>query len=219
MELISEALNFVIQLKDYIGLNNFDYTIFLINILIITFIFLSYYDIKLMDIYKDKHILMIYSIIVVLELGLELAVGPIPVVTGLLSFFSIHIIFFIKDRKTFDSLNKNNNSNLELDDLHYRLKKIGKESNFNIIDILYIYDYITAYQRRKLLQTMISSDMDDMLNYLTERPVISQEELKEAKAIQNLIEFENRLVTKEEAVSYLIKQEEPNKNDNEKDGE
>jgi uncharacterized protein with ATP-grasp and redox domains len=113
----------------------------------------------------------------------------------------------------FDFLNKTSKSaskeekteeELELDDIHYKIKRLGKDSNFNIVDILYIYDYITEYQRRKLIQNLITENLDTMISYLLSQPIINDEELKEARAIQNLIEFENRLVTKDEAVSYLI---------------
>lgn len=214
MDIIKEIVEFLTSFKGSIhDMSLFDYKIFILNLLIVTIIFIVYYDIKLKYIYKDKHLLMTYAIIVILEFLLELIFGNILVLTPLFSFFAVHIVLFIKNKDIFDSLSnhakekRGNDPKGEMGDLYYKMRRLGKNEDFNIIDILYIYDYITEYQRKKIMQTLICESMETMVDYLLSQPTITQAELKEARAIKNLISFEHRIVTKDEAMVYLLNNE------------
>lgn len=214
MDVIKEIVEFLTSFKGSIhDISLFDYKIFILNLLIATIIFIIYYDIKLKDIYKNKSLLMTYAIIIILEFLLELIFGNILVLTPLFSFFAVHIVLFIKNKDIFDSLSnharerRGSDPKGEMGDLYYKMRRLGKNEDFNIIDILYIYDYITEYQRKKIMQTLICESMETMVDYLLSQPTITQAELKEARAIKNLISFEHRIVTKDEAMVYLLNNE------------
>lgn len=193
-----------------LDLKHFDISILMINFLIITIIFVIYYDLKPKEIIRDKKYLTLIMLMFLVDTILEFFVGNIPAICSIITFFLVNILFMLKDKelfKLFNSDKKNDTpSNTSGDDINFKIKKLGKNSpnELNILDILYVYDYITGYQRRKVMKEMIYDDVNDMAEFLTKRPSVTEEELKEARAILNLISINGKVVTREEAMLYLI---------------
>lgn len=78
----------------------------------------------------------------------------------------------------------------------------------NIIDILILYNYISPNHRKKLYEESIFMiDPDDEVRKLLQMTILTADELHEAYAIKNLIKLRGRLVTKEEAVKWIINQQ------------
>jgi hypothetical protein len=83
---------------------------------------------------------------------------------------------------------------------------IQKPDIYNILDILVLYNYIGANHRRKLYEESIILDTSDIdINKLLRMPVLTEEELREAKNIQKIIEMECRLISREEVLKEIIK--------------
>lgn len=153
---------------------------------------------------------------------MQLAVGNIIVFLPVLSFFGINLLMFLKNKDAFKIFSRNQDTNDNVNntssvptsnrtqagingDISEKMEKLGKVSNFNILDVLFIYDYISDYQRRKVIQSLICESTDKMADKLLSIPTITEEELDEARAILNLIGLEGRIVTKEEAIICLLK--------------
>lgn len=85
-------------------------------------------------------------------------------------------------------------------------------NNLDIITILENYGYISANQKYKMISSSLFETPDEMVEKLLEMVVLEPRELKEAKAILNLIRMERRLVTKEEALKFIIEYEKRVKN-------
>lgn len=82
----------------------------------------------------------------------------------------------------------------------------------NIIDILTVYNYIGANHRRKLYESAIfAPDPEDAVKELLDMKVLTEEELSEAYAIKNLIKLKGRMVTRDEALMWIIKCQNTNK--------
>ena len=98
-------------------------------------------------------------------------------------------------------------SNKDLSDVRLNFEDIDKPDLNNIIDILLLYNYISANQRKKLYEeVMFLDEPEEEVERLLEMKVLSREELNEARAIKNLIKLEGKLVSKEDAVKWIIKQ-------------
>lgn len=85
-----------------------------------------------------------------------------------------------------------------------QLKEGMTIDRLSICDILEIYGYISPNQIYKMISSSIFETPDEQINKLLEMTALEKDELKEAKAIFNLIRLKKRLVTKEEALNYLI---------------
>jgi hypothetical protein len=78
-------------------------------------------------------------------------------------------------------------------------------ANLDIVSILELYGYISANQRFKMISSSLFESSDQMVNKLLEMSALTEDELKEATAILNLIKLNKRIITKEEALKYIIK--------------
>lgn len=209
---IEELVPFFRTIKDILHLGNMNLYIIGINFCIICVLFSVYYDIKLRDIFKERKFLVLLALVYLVDFILENIIGNIPVAIPIISFFLVNIIFLLKDKELFNLFTPNANKLKKKDensfndscDLDYKMNRLNKDDNFNLLDILYLYDYITEYQRRKVIQDMIYEDVETMVKHLTEYPAINTEELKEAKAILNLVELQGKIITKEEALMHLV---------------
>lgn len=191
-----------------LSFKNFNFQVFSLNLVIILIVFIIFYDLKPKDIIKDRKYIVLLALMVLAEIVLEFFVGNIPAIIPIITFFLVNILFLLKDKELFNMFNTKNNSNSDLSkDVLDKIKKIGKKhaNELNILDVLYIYDYITDYQRRRVMQDLIYENIDNMAEYLTERPAVTDEELKEARAILNIITINDKFITKEEAMLYLVK--------------
>lgn len=214
-------------IKSIFDMSQFDLVVLLFNFFIALVFLIVYYDIKIKDIFKEKKFMILLFLVYVVDFILECIFGNIIVIIPAVSFFAVHTIFLIKDKellKTFENIGRSgsnddflNSSSIDaMNEIKFKMKKLGKTSNFNLIDILYIYDYISDYQRRKVIQTLIYEDPNGMVTYLQDHPAVSDEELKEAKAILNLITLQGRVLTKEEALLHIVDLQEKSANKSEK---
>jgi len=78
-------------------------------------------------------------------------------------------------------------------------------NQLNIIMILEMYGYISKNQKFKMITQSLFETPDEQVEKLLEMYVLNKDELDEARAILNLIRLNNRLVTKEEALQYILK--------------
>lgn len=212
------------KLKDSYENSNMDYTIFGLNIVLLLIIFCFYYDIKVKELFTEKKFLALFAVNSCLMFILQLMVGNLALFLPVLSFFGVNLLMYIKSRETFRIFSRSQTTNEESDntssvpnstrlssntgiseDMTDKMSKLGKNTNFNILDVLFIYDYISDYQRRKVIQSLICESTDKMADKLLTIPTITEEELNEARAILNLIGLEGRIVTKEEAIMCLLK--------------
>lgn len=196
---------------------NTDYRLLFVNIAVLIILMSMYYDIKVDDILVKAKYLTIFSVSSVIIFLLHLFIGDIIIFIPLFVFFSLQILLKINKFKFLSFLNEEDDEieeNLPStnsppltnnDETLQKIKKLGKDNNFNILDVLYVYDYISDYQRRKIIQSMICRNTDQMAEKLLTTYTISPEELNEAYAILNLIGLEGRIVTKEEAIMCLLK--------------
>lgn len=196
---------------------NTDYRLLFVNIAVLIILMSMYYDIKVDDILVKAKYLTIFSVSSIIIFLLHLFIGDIIIFIPLFVFFSLQILLKINKFKFLSFLNEEDDEieeNLPStnsppltnnDETLQKIKKLGKDNNFNILDVLYVYDYISDYQRRKIIQSMICRNTDQMAEKLLTTYTISPEELNEAYAILNLIGLEGRIVTKEEAIMCLLK--------------
>jgi hypothetical protein len=219
---INDIYEFIDKIRIAYENTSIDYVKFFFDMIFLIILFCIFYDIKVMDIFKKGKYLVQYCITGCLTFLGHITVGSIAVFVPIVCFFCTHLILSTKIGSVFNNIvpetenttnapstpilsktsDRNENKN---DDIPYKINKLGKDNNFNIIDVLFIYDYISDYQRRKIIQSLICENTDNMACKLLETYTITEEELKEAKAILNLIGLEGRLVTKEEAIMCLIK--------------
>lgn len=207
LEYIKEVCNFI---KDIFNVKSFDVPILLFNLCIIFFISLLYYDVKIKNLFSETRLILLMTLVCLVDFIAECIIGNIIFIIPIVSFFLVQLFLLIKDKNLFDYFSpkkkkeKRDKENDEYNELNFKIKKLGKESGFDLLDILYIYDYITDYQRRKVIQNLIYDDIDDMIRFLNTHPTVSDEELMEARAILNLIELNGKIVTKQEATFYLL---------------
>lgn len=207
-------------IKNIFDKDNFDVMILAFNFFIALIFLILYYDIKIKDIVKERKFMLLLVLVWLVDFIMECVFGNIIAILPVISFFVIHIAFMLKNKelfKQFESLSKkkkkkgigdkNGFSFEEEEDvfeLNYKVNKLGKNTNFNIIDILYLYDYITDYQRRKVIQELIYDDVSTMAERLNTIPAVNDDELREATAILNVINLEGKLLTKEEALLHIM---------------
>jgi len=90
-------------------------------------------------------------------------------------------------------------------------------NQLNIVMILEMYGYISPNQKFKMITQSLFETPDEQVEKLLEMYVLDEKELKEARAILNLIKLNNRLISKEEALHCILEVE--NMRKNEKKGE
>ena len=75
--------------------------------------------------------------------------------------------------------------------------------NPSIIEILFIYGYISENHKNTLEMNNIFDSPDEMAEKLLTTYVLTPEQLKEARAIMNIIRTSNKIVSKQEALKIL----------------
>ena len=93
---------------------------------------------------------------------------------------------------------------------HADFSGLDKDGNYDILDTLFAYGYISKNHYQKILRQSLFETPDEMAKKLLEMRVLTDCELQEARAIMNLNRLENRHITKEEALKYLIEYEKNN---------
>ena len=94
---------------------------------------------------------------------------------------------------------------LELNELE---RKFKKTPNYSILEVLLYYGYISKLHKDFLESECIFESPDEMAVKLLERPILTETQLKEAKAIMNVIRREGKIMTREEALLLISKIEE-----------
>ena len=84
-------------------------------------------------------------------------------------------------------------------------------NQLNIIMILEMYGYIAPNHKFKMITQSIFETPEEQVEKLLQMFVLDESELKEARAILNLIKLNNRLVSKEEALHCIMEIEKKNK--------
>lgn len=77
----------------------------------------------------------------------------------------------------------------------------------DLMTILELYGYISQNQKYKVISSSIFDLPEKQIEKMTTIPVLTEEELKEAKVIFNLIKLKNKIVSKEEALKYIFEKE------------
>ena len=90
-------------------------------------------------------------------------------------------------------------------------ENITSFNQLNIIMILEMYGYISPNQKFKMITQSLFETPDEQVEKLLEMYVLDTEELKEARAILNLIRLNNRLISKEEALQCITRQKKKEK--------
>jgi len=149
---------------------------------------------------------------------------PFAVGIGVVSGFYIHDKYFILQKlKNNNSekdininiyqdkdeiLNKGNQTKPQLNDENLlRIKELNKDGNYDILDILYIYNYISKNHYEKLIVNSLFETPEQMVKKLLSMTVLTEKELIEARVILNVIRLKNKIISKEEALEYLCKKE------------
>jgi hypothetical protein len=76
--------------------------------------------------------------------------------------------------------------------------------NIDLLSILFHYEYISKNQRDKLIEQCIFEDPKDLVDKLLTIYCLTQDELNEARVIMNLSKLRNRMVTRQEAINYIL---------------
>lgn len=92
-------------------------------------------------------------------------------------------------------------------------------NNLDLNMILELYGYISPNQKYKMITSSIFETPDEQINKLLSMYALEAEELKEAKVIFNLIRLKKRLVSKEEALKYIMETEKKSKEGGSDNGE
>lgn len=95
-------------------------------------------------------------------------------------------------KESSDKLKKNNDS-----------EEMVFKPNYDIMDLLVLYDYISKNQRDKVLVENLFVHPDKTAEKLLTKYALTQEELNEVRAILNLSKMKGYLVSKEEAINYI----------------
>jgi len=77
----------------------------------------------------------------------------------------------------------------------------------DLVTILELYGYISPNQKYKMISSSIFDLPEEQIPKLLNMYVLTEEELKEAKVILNLIKLKGKLVTKQEALKYIFEKE------------
>lgn len=80
-------------------------------------------------------------------------------------------------------------------------------NDLDIVKILELYGYISSNQKFKMIKNSLFETTDEQIEKLLTMCVLEDKEYKEAKAILNLIKLNNRIVSKEEALKFILEQE------------
>ena len=95
-------------------------------------------------------------------------------------------------------------SKMELNELKSKFKK---NPHYSILEVLYYYGYISQIQKETVEAENIFKSPDEMANELLDTPILTKEQLKEAKGIMNVIRIEGKVITREEAILHIAKME------------
>lgn len=113
---------------------------------------------------------------------------------------------FVDKVKLPSKVNESGNPSKEIpNESKPKFEKINKDGNYDILDTLYAYGYISENHYKKVIEDSIFESPDEMVEKLTRMPVITKCDIKEARAIMNLMRLRDREITREEAVKYIIK--------------
>jgi hypothetical protein len=109
------------------------------------------------------------------------------------------------------NVNINTNEDDELNDFYNpNIKLFEKDININNLDIIMIlelYGYISPNHKYKMITSSLFENPEEQVMKLLDMHVLEESEYREAKAILNLIKLKKRLVTKEEALKYIMNAE------------
>lgn len=115
---------------------------------------------------------------------------------------------FLQDSSTEDDVSHRQ----ELQNLQ---KKFKKSPHFSILEVLLFYGYISPLQKDYVEIENIFETPDEMATKLLSLPALSEKQLREAKAIMNVIRREGKILTKQDALLLVSKIEERRDKDEE----
>lgn len=174
-----------------------------INILItlILSLFILKVDVRVLFKAKNKHRNEIITILIVSHIN-YLVLEFFSIFTNIISVFIGKFIYnkYLKDILFKDDKNDDSETNYKGRSL---LSK-NQTSNFTLIDILYVYNYITESQKEKLKKSILYEDPNEIIDSLLSTYTINIEQLKEAKDILEEVKFRGKLISKDEALLILL---------------
>lgn len=95
-----------------------------------------------------------------------------------------------------------------------RLKRLFRSNpHYSILEVLLYYGYISPSQKESLEINNIFETPEEMASKLLEMKALTPIQLKEAKAIMNLIRREGKILTRQDALLLVAQLEEGGRND------
>ena len=85
--------------------------------------------------------------------------------------------------------------------------KFKKNPHYSILEVLLYYGYISKVQKETIEAENIFKTPDEMANELLDMPILTKEQLAEARGIMNVIRIEGKIITREEAIFHISKME------------
>lgn len=116
-----------------------------------------------------------------------------------------------------DSATKTDNDlkvRMELEDLKNKFKK---NPYYSILEVLLYYGYISTIQKETVEAENIFKSPDDMAKEFLSKPILTAEQLDEAIGIMNVIRREGKILTREEALLFIMNMNGKNNNPFDKD--
>lgn len=111
--------------------------------------------------------------------------------------FKSNIVY---SNSTVSSLSSTNNNLLDIEN---RLNELRNKEYYDILDILLIYEYISFNQYDIVIKKHLFSTPDEMVDELKLIPALTDEQLREARALINLIRIKGKLITRQELDEFI----------------
>jgi hypothetical protein len=111
--------------------------------------------------------------------------------------------FFDDDRASLATLQKAAQEKADREEVSRLQRKFKSTPNFSILEVLLHYGYISNMHKEYVEVSDIFSTPDELSQKFLQMPILTVQQLKEAKAIMNVIRREGRIVTKKEALVII----------------
>ncbi len=171
--------------------------------------------------YKKNKKLDMYGTL--LEVGLAFVaviliiwiVGPPSTIFAII--FAFIFAIFVRN-KYFDFIHTENVHKVDTKNQNelQRLKKEFKDNpHYSILEVLLHYGYISPLQKEYVETENIFESPDEMAKRFLTMTVLTEEQLKEAKAIMNIIRMEHKILTKQDALLLISQMKERSDKDEE----
>lgn len=171
--------------------------------------------------YKKDRKLDIYGTLLEIGLGLVAAILIIWLVGPPSTLFAIIFAFifaiFVRN-KYFDFIHSGDVYKVDTKNQNelQRLKREFKDNpHYSILEVLLHYGYISPLQKEYVETENIFESPDEMAKRFLTMTVLTEEQLKEAKAIMNIIRMEHKILTKQDALLLISQMKERSDKDEE----